>query len=246
MSEFLAFELLLNASVAFAGGGFQSASIQDLNPTVRVPNQAHPLQLRGNTVDRRSPRTEHDGDELLCEHKVVAVHTVVHHEQPAAAPLRHGMKRVTCDALHQAGQKRLRVPLHDVFERIVTRQFLPEAIDWKPDRSAAMARRLHEAFAEGTVPAEERSDAHHSFLADGRHFHPRAVAHDGREGADAVVWKVDIPHRPFPLMKHLRHGKWNGLHVGKKPLIVLVWERIQKSIGDSTVLGGGSPEPVHR
>ena len=94
-------KLSLDAPVAFTGSGFQACSIQYLNPSVRVLNQAQPLQLGGNRVHRRPPCTEHDGHELLRENKFITIHTIVNHQQPAGAPLIDRMKRVARDALHQ-------------------------------------------------------------------------------------------------------------------------------------------------
>jgi hypothetical protein len=91
--------------VAAAGGGFQTAAIQDLEMTAAVGNKIAFLQFAGRLIYTFASHRQHVGQEFLRQLKLIAAHPVVCHQQPACKPRFHRMKLVTDSRLRDLSQK---------------------------------------------------------------------------------------------------------------------------------------------
>jgi len=80
-------ELLLGNAVALARATDQAAAIDDRNLAAFVADEAGPLQGAGRSGNACPPDPQHHGQELLREQKLIRVHAVVRHQQPAATSL---------------------------------------------------------------------------------------------------------------------------------------------------------------
>src|ERR1700712_5872005 len=73
-------------AVALASPALQPGTRQQADPAAIAPNQAILFQRRQQAVDPGTAAPEHSGQTLLGQRKVVIADSVLHHEQPPAAP----------------------------------------------------------------------------------------------------------------------------------------------------------------
>lgn len=76
------------ANAVGAGGKFdQTRPVHDVKLIPRGPDNASPLQLVKRLGDPLTSHTNHQGDEFMGDHQVIAGETVVGHENPARQAL---------------------------------------------------------------------------------------------------------------------------------------------------------------
>src|SRR5256885_10688633 len=82
-----AFELRANERVALARGGFETLAIEHRHMSVPIRNESRVLERARDGGDRRPACPEHDGEKFVAQLKILPVHPVLRHQQPARAAL---------------------------------------------------------------------------------------------------------------------------------------------------------------
>ena len=80
-------KLLLGNAVALARATEQAAAIDDRDVAAFVADEAGPLQGARRSRNARPLYPQHHGQELLRQQKLIRVHAIVRHQQPAATSL---------------------------------------------------------------------------------------------------------------------------------------------------------------
>jgi hypothetical protein len=91
--------LLLHHAVAFTTSRFQARAVEHLDHPAPIVNQPSLLQPPGHLRHAGASHTEHLGEEVVREQKVVAAHPIMRQQQPTGAPLRGQVQSVTHDKL---------------------------------------------------------------------------------------------------------------------------------------------------
>src|SRR4029079_3265207 len=86
-------------------------------------DQVVPLECTGDYRDGWTSRSEHHGDELLRERKLVARNMVLRHQEPTCQALLDRMHGVTRCRLHHESEQRLRIPSEKCAEFAATIHF---------------------------------------------------------------------------------------------------------------------------
>jgi hypothetical protein len=107
-----AVEFTLDDAVAFAGARFEAFTIENLDAATAVMNQAGVMQLARGFRDTFATHTEHIGDQLLGDLKLVRRSTVDLDQQPAAQLLVERVMTIAGRRLRDLREQCLHVQQH--------------------------------------------------------------------------------------------------------------------------------------
>ncbi len=94
-------EFAAHYSVTFAGSVLQAFAIADRDVSAPVFDQARALQTTRDDGHAGASRAQHLRKEFVRKFELVAFHTIMGHEQPAATTLFNGVKPVAGSKLRE-------------------------------------------------------------------------------------------------------------------------------------------------
>src|SRR5947209_2025631 len=156
-------ELFLADQVAFAGAPFEAGSVEDRHASATVFDKFPALQFTRNLGHAGAPDTKHHSQKFLGEQKLIRVHTIARHQEPAAAPLLNRMEMSACGRLCHLIEESMRVMQHDS-PRSAAFKFGGEYLGAEPQ---SLTRHLNICTGRRTDIPHDYGKANHSFVAYG-------------------------------------------------------------------------------
>src|SRR5579863_3078009 len=107
-----AIKFSLGNAVALAGMADQAAAVDDRDVAAVVADKAGALQSAGRNRNAGTLHAQHHGQEFLREQKLVRLHAVVRHQQPATTSLLYGVKVIARGRLRDLVEEGMRIMKH--------------------------------------------------------------------------------------------------------------------------------------
>src|SRR5512147_2558593 len=114
-------KLPLGNAVTFARTVHQATAIDDRDIATRVADEAGPLQGACRSRHASPLHPQHHRQELLSEQKLIRMHAVVRHQEPAATSLLQGMKLIAGGRLRDLIEKGVSIAKHHRLHRSASR-----------------------------------------------------------------------------------------------------------------------------
>ena len=171
---------------------------------------------------------QHHGQELLREQKLIRLHAVVRHQQPAATSLLYGMKLIARGGLRDLVEEGVSIAKHHRSHRSASRQFL---LEQRCLHSQAGTGNLDVNAGGRPVVAQHEGQTHHALVADRSDLGRLAVRHGVHQGADAGLDEIDKSDGLVSTVERLPVLQRNTLKMRAKPLVIPRRQQTEQSVG---------------